>query len=502
MPGNRLSLPHTLHRLRTAESLAEATVISHTGIAARSAASLAAGTGSVTNFGQHAAAHSPQSTQDPTPRLLAAQQHRPLVAAAAAPSAVQPGAQAASQTHHRLRHLRLSCGCRADLQPLLQLCCPEQLTIATLPAITDALWAAHTWHQHPSVGQYLLQTGNAFLTGAIPVPLRVKLPVGASLRVLHIDTTRTCAGMEFDDRALLDLTSSCQQLQVLRVRALLCFGQDAGPALRRLQGLQELQLSDVRWQSVQSLLLLAAEASQITDSDEMREVALQLLRWLSFCITSGGFAVEATLRGHRVWRGLAWVAMTALALPVSTAATAAAVPVHKVLAARLSAAALRAARRETFVVRPCWLPHSLRLLQLQDATLRCHRHCMGCACSVAQGSHPPRLHVVQLQVQHDFAGTHRLQHSSGASWGSSTGGSSSGAAALLAAVKRELKAGRRQGLYPRLWGVVSRVMLVPLVPFAVAVTARAGVRKLLTPSGRHSLVVLLRLCMLLDEAHG
>lgn len=450
------------------------------GISARSSASAAAGSaaaaaGLTTTTMQHSAVSSAHRTigqvMASPMTLTAAQQY--LSTPAEPTAAAQSGAPV---QQHGLQHLLVSCGCFVDLQPLLQLCCPERLTLATLPAITDAL------HRAGWLGRYVSHVSIAYLTGAIPAPLRVQLPVGASLRELQIDTTRTGAGIEVDDRALLAITSSCRQLQRLRIKARLTFGHDAGTALRGLQDLRELLLWDTRWQSVQFLLRLAADASQADTWPEMRHAMQRILRRLYYCVTCGGFAVEAVLRGRRVLCTLAWVGIAALALPVSTAATTAAMPVHEMQAARMCAAALRTARRQPFLVRPCWLPASLRLLQLHDATLRCHRHCAGCSCLALQSGSVPRqavqqLQVVQLQIQEEISGI-RFDHDC-SSRESINGSSSSTAAELLAAVRREIRAGRREGLYPTMWGVVGKLLMGPVLPFAVTVAARAGILWLL-----------------------
>lgn len=61
-------------------------------------------------------------------------------AAASAPQADADTGQAEGAKRPRfLQHLTVQSGCWADLKPLLQLWSPQQLTVCTLPAITDAL---------------------------------------------------------------------------------------------------------------------------------------------------------------------------------------------------------------------------------------------------------------------------------------------------------------------------------------------------------------------------
>jgi hypothetical protein len=94
-----------------------------------------------------------------------------------------------------------------------------------------------------------------------------------------------------------------------------------------------------------------------------------------------------------------------------------------------------------------------------------------------------QLQVVQLQIQEEIYGV-RFDHDC-SSRESINGSSSSTAAELLAAVRREIRAGRKEGLYPTMWGVVGKLLLGPVLPFAVTVAARAGILWLLRGNTQH-----------------
>jgi hypothetical protein len=363
-----------------------------------------------------------------------------------------------------------------DLKPLLQLWSPQQLTVITLPAITDALQLSAG--NSSLLGRYYFQVSAALFAGAIPGPLRVEFPLGSSLRVLEIDTSRTCAGVEVDDRTLLSISRSCKQLESLQVRALLRFGADGGAALRSLQNLRQLLLWDRRWQSVFFLLLLAADAPE-DDMPEMRRIMSRMLQRTYYCVSVGGFAIAAALKGRTVLRAAALLGMAALALPVTAVCASGTVPLQHWQAARLCAAAAQRASRPPFVVRPCWLPPQLQQLQLHDCVLRCHKHCPNCSRSLDQQA-ISQLQVVELPAHCDSSDNKLVSHrSSRGVWDRSSIHSVSDKLQPRAAVRQLIRAGRQEGLYPNLWGLVARVLLAPCLPFAVTVAARAGLILLL-----------------------
>lgn len=375
---------------------------------------------------------------------------------------------ARSKARHPLQRLTVYSGCWVQVAPLLSLCSPRELSIATLPAITDGLFDRATGRSQ--LGRYWFQVSAAYCAGAIPGAVRLSIQLGCSLRVLSIDTSRTGAGVEVDDQTLRAISLSCKQLQILEIKALLQFGAIGGAELRSLPCLQQLLLWDLRWQSVKFLMQLAADAPE-DDMPDLRRVMSRLLQRTYFCFSTGGFAIAAALRGHRTLRAAALIGMAALALPVTAACASGTIPLQDWQAARLCAAAAQRAGRPPFVLRPCWLPPSLQRLQLHDCVLRCHRRCPACDSSVALQD-ARQLQVEQLSAQEDAT--------------DSTGGSRSGSASKLgthAAVRREIRSGRRDGLYPRLWGLVGKVLLAPVVPFAVTVAARAGLVWLLRGNG-------------------
>jgi hypothetical protein len=311
------------------------------------------------------------------------------------------------------------------------------------------------------LGSYWFQVSAAYCAGAIPGAVRLPLPLGLSLRVLRIDTSRTAAGVEVDDQTLRAISITCKQLQVLEIRALLHFGAIGGAELHSLPCLQQLLLWDLRWQSVQVLMQLAANAPE-DDMPDFRRVMLRLVQRTYFCFSACSFVITAALRGHVMLRTAALGGMVALALPVTAACSSTLVPLQDWQAARLCAAAVQSAGRPPFVLRACWLPPRLQRLQLHDCALRRHWRCPACNSSVALQD-ARQLQVEQLLAEGDSAN-------------STPGGWSSNASKLDtgAAVRREIRSGRRDGLYPSLWGLLGKVLLAPAVPFAVTVAARAG----------------------------
>lgn len=393
-------------------------------------------------------------------------------AAASAPQADADAGQAEGARRPRpLQHLTVQSGCWADLKPLLQLWSPQQLTVCTLPAITDALQLSS--RNSSLLGRYYFQVSAALFAGAIPGSLRVDFPLGSALRVLEIDTARTLAGVEVDDKTLLAISRNCRRLETLQIRALLRFGADGGSALRSLHSLQQLLLWDRRWQSVCFLLLLAADAPE-DDMPEMRRIMSRMLQCTYYCVSVGGFAIAAALRECTVLRAAALLGMATLALPVTAVCASGTVPLQHWQAARLSAAAAQRASRPPFVVRPCWLPPQLRELQLHDCVLRCHKHCLSCSRSCDRQA-SSQLQVEVLPAHCDAPDNrHAGQCSNRGVWDRSSINGSSYKLQSRAAVRRLIRAGRQEGLYPHLWGLVARVLLAPCLPFAVTVAARAG----------------------------
>jgi hypothetical protein len=262
-----------------------------------------------------------------------------------------------------------------------------------------------------------------------------------------------------DDQTLRAISIGCKQLQILEIRALMHFGAVGGAELRSLPCLQQLLLWDLRWQSVQFLMQLAADAPE-DNMPDLRRALSRLLQRTYFCFTAGGFCIKAALWGHRTLQYAALVGMAALALPFTTACATGTIPLQDWHAARLCAAAAQSAGRPPFVLRPCWLPPSLQRLQLYDCVLRCHRRCPACNSSVALQD-TRQLEVEQLSAD---AGTAD----------STGGGSSASRLGTRAAVRREIRSGRRDGLYPSFWRLAGKLLLAPAVPFAVTVAARAG----------------------------
>lgn len=443
-----------VNRLQSPESLAGALLLAKG--AARHAAVKAAALSATAS--QHA--------------QCAALQVQPWDAAAAVAVAegqqqsVGAGAEAGAQdvstrkVTHPLQHLAVQCGCWVDLQGLVQQCSPETLTVFTLPAVTDAL--QHGYSSCSALGRYWFQVAIAFFAGATPAALRMQLPAGLNLRVLNIDTTRTCAGLEVDDRALLTISSNCRQLQTLQVKALLRFGDDGGAALLSMQDLQQLQLWDLRWNHVYFLLQLAADAPG-DDRRALRRCMSTRLQRIYYAVSIGGFAIAAALRGHRVLRAAALLGMAALALPATAACSGMLIPLQEWQAARLCAAAARRAGQPAFAVRPCWLPASLQRLQLHDCVLRCHRHCPACRSSRTQ-QQCDHLHVELLLAQ-EGPPTSRPRRNL-----------LLGERQLVskAAVTRVIREGQRRRWLPSLRGLVGQVLLAPCVPFAVTLAGKVG----------------------------
>lgn len=354
----------------------------------------------------------------------------------------------------------MACGSRPDLQQLLQLCRVAQLSVSTLPAVADLV---PQYDQHaPSEDLSVLwsQSAAASLFGSVPAPLRLQLPQGCTLCVLDVDTSRTSAGIEVDDRALLAITSSCPFLRCLKITALLRFGQDAGASLRTMQQLQELHLRDTREQAVQHLLKLAAAAPE-DDQEEMRHVMRRLLDRTYFVVSLAAFVVSDLFKHHKFYRRGALLAIHALALPTTAALTSCLVPEQHWKAALLCWASVRLAGRAPFVLRPCWLPPTLQLLHLEGCVVESHKRCRSCS-SRQDG-------IAGLQLPQRGAG-----HASCSAGASSSAGSDG--RRLLAAVRMEIRAGRKLGVFPRFSGLVSKVLLRPFVPFVVTLCARAGVR--------------------------
>lgn len=292
--------------------------------------------------------------------------------------------------------------------------------------------------------------------------------------MLEIDTARTLAGVEVDDKTLLAISRNCRRLETLQIRARLRFGADGGSALRSLHSLQQLLLWDWRWQSVCFLLLLAADAPE-DDMPEIRRIMSRMLQRTYYCVSVGGFAIAAALRGRTVLRAAALLGMAALALPVTAVCASGTVPLQHWQAARLCAAAAQRASRPAFVVRPCWLPPQLRELQLHECVLRCHKHCLSCSRSCDRQA-SSQLQVEVLPAHCDLPDNRHAGHCSnrGGVWDRSSINSSIDKLQSRAAVRRLIRAGRQEGLYPNLWGLVARVLLAPCLPFAVTVAARAG----------------------------
>lgn len=446
------------NRLHTPESIAEGIMASRGRFAGSSTATPTAR--------QLPAAVSPVAQQpDSYPQLAVAALHL------ADRSAGQR--QAVQQLHHRLQHLAVNCGCRADLQALLQQCRPKQLTLRTVPAITDALrlieYDMYSEDQFDRVAE-------AVFGGVLPGALRLQLPLGTSLRTLVIDTRGTAAGVEVDDRAILAITSSCRQLASLQVTAVLRFGHAGGVSVAGLRDLRQLSLFDTRFEAVNFLLKLAADAPADDHLQEMRRLMARLLHCTYFGVSAGGFLIAAVLRGHRYLRAATLLGLAALALPVTAACAAETVPMQQWSAARLCVLAVKLAGSAPFVVRRCWLPPQLEQLHLRGCVLRCHMHCNNCGRQAVQARQQSlQVTVEEVSSSNGSSGCGADDGGPGEPRGGGGGSSSSRGRSLQAIVRHRILRGQQLGYYPSLSGLIRKVLLAPCVPFIVTVAARAGI---------------------------
>jgi hypothetical protein len=377
-----------------------------------------------------------------------------------------------------LQHLRLWIGRCEDLCPLLQLCQHTHLTLTSVPAVSDALQRTRQCELGglPWLEKLWFDVSKDVLAGAIPGALRLQLPVSSTLRVLHIDCARTDAGVELDDRALLTITTSCQHLRDLKVRALLTFGDNAGASLRNLHELQGLMLWDTRWQTVWAMLRLAAcGLYDVAHEPELQQTAYWQLQRAYYTTSATAIFAAAASGGDLASIAGAVLGLAAVTLPTIVKCWQVLIPRQSWQAGQLCALAAGKARQAAFAVRPCWLPLQLRVLQLHDCALCCHKGCGRCHAQQGQPQQQLLVQQLPLQFRPDWAAS-TLASSSSYSKSSSSSVDGLDAASMRAAVLDHLDAGRRSGLYPVLWQLARRVILSPVVPFAVTALARICLR--------------------------
>lgn len=272
----------------------------------------------------------------------------------------------------RLQQLLVRCGHSCDLEELLQLCKPVQLSFASVPSIFD-LFDDFVWL--------------ARFTAAVPLPdvLRLKLPPSCNLAVLDIDTSSTGAGLVINDKVLEAINTSCKHLRKLTIRAVLDVSKAGGASLQGMEQLQVLGLFDIRDQAIHHLVQLADAAAREPETEEQRRQRLRLLRiakTVQACCSMGlgcMMAPKWQLRMRHVIEGAGVLSLMLLLIPILSGVVFAAPTSPECKAADLCADAVRFAAGSPVVLKHCWLPPNLKCLDMPGCVLKYHRHrCADC----------------------------------------------------------------------------------------------------------------------------